>query len=228
MVNKQTGFRRELDVTALRAHDWNADLPEVKLAFESLFYWPTHRADLIAFPGPPGKTWIQSFQEIVKGPDLDMMELFRLVLGYGTLYKVGYRERGPFFETDLGRGSMIWDKEEGRVAFWMGAQFPDRPLFGFRPEDGPFLIPMPRTAQDWKIAMDYEVEVSAEEFFEARQEKFESLFEEIAPELEDFVRRLRIVRWEARELKPGGQGSGKFRQVGNTRPGRVPAVSVGT
>ncbi len=56
MVNRKTGFRMELDVEALRAHDWGADLPEFQRAFESLFYWPTHRADLIAFPGPPGRT----------------------------------------------------------------------------------------------------------------------------------------------------------------------------
>src|SRR6267378_1300671 len=90
MVNKKTGFRRELDLRALRGHDWNADLPGFQRAFESLFYWPAHRADLIAFPGPPGKTWVRAFEDVCKGPDLDIMEYLRLVLGYGTLFKVGY------------------------------------------------------------------------------------------------------------------------------------------
>jgi len=43
LVNKETGFRRELDLASLRAHDWDADLPRFQGAFESLFYWPSHR-----------------------------------------------------------------------------------------------------------------------------------------------------------------------------------------
>ncbi len=198
MVNKKTGFRKELDVVALQRIDWDALASEFQVAFEALFYWPTHRADLIAFPGLPGKTWVEGFEEATKGPDLDILKYFRLILSYGTLYKVGYRERKAFFETELGRGSLLWDKKELRVGFWVGSPFPDRPLFGFRPEDGPFALPMPRPVQEWKAAMDYEMEVGAEEFFEQREEQFEELFEAIAPELEAFVKHFRIVRWAPR------------------------------
>src|SRR2546425_703426 len=185
MVNKKT---------ALRSHDWDADLPEFQGAFESLFYWPTHQADLIAFPGPPGKTWVKAFEEVCKGPDLDIVEYLRLVLGYGTLFKVGYRERRAFFDTDLGKGSLIWDKKERRMAFWAGGPFPERPLFSIRPEDGPFFVPMPKPLEDWRTALDYETKIGAEQFFEAREEEFESIAEEIAPELQEFVNRFRVVR----------------------------------
>jgi hypothetical protein len=57
---------------------------------------------------------------------------------------------------------------------------------------------MPRPAQEWKAAMDYEMEAGAEEFFEQREEQFEKLFKEISPELEEFVRGFRVLRW-----KPG-------------------------
>lgn len=202
MINKKTGFRKELDVAALQHIDWEAMAPQFQRAFEALFYWPTHRADLTAFPGPPGKTWVQAFQEVCRGPDLDILEYFRLVLGYGTLYKVGYRERKAFFESEIGRGSLLWDKKERRVGFWTGSPFPDRPLFGFRPEDGAFSLPMPKPAQEWKAAMDYEMEAGAEEFFEQREEQFEEFFQEIAPELKEFVRRFRIVRWK-QEVRKG-------------------------
>jgi hypothetical protein len=203
MVNKKTGFRKELDVAALQSIDWDAMAPESQRAFESLFYWPAHRADLIAFPGPPGKSWVQGFEEVFKGPDIDIVECVRLVLGNGTLYKVGYRERRAFFATELGRGSLLWDKKEGRVGFWTGSPFPDRPLFGFRPEDGAFALPMPRPAQEWKAAMDFEMEAGAEEFFTQRENQFDELFEEIAPELKEFVRRFRIIRWK--QGPPGGE-----------------------
>ena len=195
MVNKKTGFRRELDLRALRGHDWNADLPGFQRAFESLFYWPAHRADLIAFPGPPGKTWVRAFEDVCKGPDLDIMEYLRLVLGYGTLFKVGYRDRKKFFDTDLGKGSLIWDKKERRLAFWVGGPFPERPLFSIRPEDGPFFVPMPKPLEEWRAALDYETKIGAEEFFEAREEEFERLAEEIAPELEEFMSRFQVIRW---------------------------------
>lgn len=194
----KTGLRKELDLAELRQIDWDAMMPEFQRAYDSLFYWPMHRADLVAFPGPPGKTWLEGMTAAFQGPDVDFVEMFRVFLGYGVLFKVGYRERHAFFETDLGKGSLLWDKKERRVAFWAGAPFPDRPLFGFRPEDGPFFLPMPKPLQEWKAAMDYEMEIGAEEFFDAREDEFEKLLEEIAPELEEFVHRFRVMRW-----KPG-------------------------
>jgi hypothetical protein len=214
MVNRKTGLRRELDITALRAHDWNADLPQVQQAFDALFYWPVHRADLLAIPGPPGTTWVQRLLEVCKGPDFDVVELVQLVLGYGTIYRVGYRQRAAFFATDLGKGCLIWDKKERRVGFWTGRPFPDRPLFGLRAEDKPFFKLMPPTAQRWSTALDYEIEVGAEEFFESRDEMFEDLLQGVAPELEELVRGLRIIRWEARRVGRRGLRIGEILRDG--------------
>jgi hypothetical protein len=214
MVNKKTGFRQELDISALRAHDSSADLPRVQQAFDALFYWPVHRANLLAIPGPPGTTWVQRLLEVCRGPDLDVVELVRLVLGYGTMYKVGYRQRAAFFATDLGKDCLIWDKKERRVGFWTGKPFPDRPLLGLRAEDKPFFKLMPTTAQRWSTALDYEIEVGAEEFFESRDEMFEDLLRGVAPELEELVRGLRIIRWEARRVGRRGLRIGEILRDG--------------
>lgn len=195
---------QELDLAALRGIDWASMEPEFKSAFESKFYWPQHRADLVAIPGPPGKTWHEGVTEVFRGPEIDVIEMFRCVLGYGTLYKVGYGDRNAFFATDLGRGSLIWDKKDRRWAFWVGGPFAAKPLFGLRVDDSPFLFRMPEPLEQWQATMNYEMEIGAEEFFEARAHEFEKDFEAIMPELQEFMQGFKIVKWKPANQQNNG------------------------
>src|SRR6266566_9939308 len=104
------GLYQELDLVALRAVNWDeVAAKEFQPWWESLFYWPSHRADLIAIPGPGGKTWFEGFQGLLQDGDFDLIAMLKLVLGNGRIYKVGYGVRRPFFETPIGRGSMVID-----------------------------------------------------------------------------------------------------------------------
>src|SRR6267143_1006176 len=58
------GFRHRLDLSALRSMNWDEIAKEWEPWWNSLFYWPSHRADLIAIPGPAGKTWFEGLQQM--------------------------------------------------------------------------------------------------------------------------------------------------------------------
>jgi hypothetical protein len=95
------GFKKRLDVAALRSVNWDEAIKEFQPWWESLFYWPSHRADLIAIPGPPGKTWLEGIEGLFQGDETDIIELFKAVLGHGTIYKIGYRDRKAFISPPL-------------------------------------------------------------------------------------------------------------------------------
>ncbi len=121
--------------------------------------------------------------------------MFKAVLGYGTIYKVGYGVRRAFFETSLGRGCIIVDPRNRRFGFYAGQPYPDRPLLGMGWQEGGFSLPLPPSLNEWKGALDARLEVAMEQYFEDAQEKLEAAMSEALPELQAFVDDFRIVRW---------------------------------
>ena len=190
------GLYQELDLVALRAVNWDeVAAKEFQPWWESLFYWPSHRADLIAIPGPEGKTWLEGVQELFRGDEMDVMELLKMALGYGTIYKVGYRDRIAFFETPLGRGCVIIDPREERFGFYAPGPFPERPLLGMRWKDGGFAFPMPPPLHEWKETLDVRLELATEQYVEDYENELEAAISEVLPEMQAFVDQFRVVRW---------------------------------
>ena len=189
------GFKKRLDLAALRSVNWDEATREFQSWWESRFYWPQHRADLIAIPGPPGKTWLEGIEELFRGNETDIVEVFKAVLGYGTIYKVGYGVRKAFFETSLGRGCMIIDPRNRRFGFYAGQPYPDRPLLGMGWQEGGFSLPLPRALNEWKEALDDRLELAVEQYFESGEEELEAAMFGVLPELQAFVDDFRIVRW---------------------------------
>jgi len=192
------GFYKRLDISALRSVNWD-QVAEKEWGpwWESLFYWPSHRADLIAIPGPPGKTWFEGFQGLLQDGDFDLIAMLKLVLGNGRIYKVGYGVRRPFFETPIGRGSMVIDSSEQRFGFYAGQPFADRPLLGLRWEEGGFALPMPTPLLSWKNALDFRLEAVVNQYFEeVAFAEMEAAFLEIEPDITAFVEGFEIVRWK--------------------------------
>jgi len=191
-------FYQELDLSALHSVNWDEmAAKEFQPWWESRFYWPSHRADLIAIPGPPGKTWVEGFQELFHGDEFDAIEMLKAALGHGTIFKIGYRERKAFFETSLGQGSIIIDPRECRFGFFFAhSPYPDRPLFGLRWDEKGFDFPMPGPLRAWKDALDYRLEVAIEEYVESAEDDLEAGLVEILPELKKFVDDFRVVRWK--------------------------------
>jgi hypothetical protein len=127
-----SGFQQRLDLNALRSMNWDEVAKEWEPWWNSLFYWPSHRADLVAIPGPLGKTWFEGVQEAFGQEETDLIGLMKLALGGGTIYKVGYRMRRDFFETTLGRNCVLIDPHEQRFGAYVGGPYPGRPLLGLR------------------------------------------------------------------------------------------------
>ena len=189
------GTVQRLDVAALRSMNWDEAARQFEPSWESMFYWPSHRSDLIAIPGPPGKTWVEGFQELLQGNEFDVIAMLKSALGHGTIYKVGYRERRAFFETPLGKGCIIIDSRERRFGFYATGPYPDRPLFGMRWEEGGLRLPLPPPVNEWQQALEVRLEDATEQYFEAANKELEAGMMEVLPELETFVKALKVIRW---------------------------------
>ena len=193
-----TGFRHRLDLSALRSTNWDEVVKEWEPWWNSLFYWPSHRADLVAIPGPPGKTWFEGLQEAFAGEEVDLIKLVRFVLGNGTIYKVGYGARNAFFETPLGRSAAIIDTREERFGAYIGGPYPGRPLMGFRwDEGGSFTESLPGPLRSWKQTMDIRIETSINDYFKKLEDQIEEVVAEVLPEVEAFFENFKVVRWKA-------------------------------
>ncbi len=194
-LKDDAGCILRLDLEALRKVDWEKEGESFQAILDSLYYWPSHRADLIAIPGPPGLTWVEGFERLFRDKELDLLAYLKAVLGYGVMYKVGYRHRKAFFETDLGRGCLIADPRERKFGFYAGI-CPERPLFGIRWDAGavPFLMPLP--LKRWKETLDNRMELAVEGYFSDHLIDMETALLESSPELIAFVENFRIVRWQ--------------------------------
>ena len=76
-VKDQNGFRQDLDLDLLRNVDWDAEVEKFRQDLEARAYWPGHRADIIAFPGPPGKSYFEALKELGESGDLDLVRYIR-------------------------------------------------------------------------------------------------------------------------------------------------------
>jgi hypothetical protein len=191
------GYSERLDLRTLRSINQEELSKEFQQRLESLFYWPKHRADIIAIPGPPGKTWVEGVEDLFRKHEIDLIEYLKLMLGYGTIYKVGYSQRKAFFETTLGRGSIIFDPRERKAGFYCPEVFPDRPLMGI-PWDTialPFLMPEPVTR--WERALNNRLQLSMERYFDNHSDDIEAAFEERLQELKEFLEGFCVVRWRS-------------------------------
>ena len=195
-----TGFRHRLDLSALRSMNWDEIAKEWEPWWNSLFYWPSHRADLIAIPGPAEKTWFEGLQHMFGQDEVDLIELVKFVFGGGTIYKVGYGTRKPFFETALGRSCVIIDTREERFGAYVGGPYPGRPLLGLRWEEGmSFSRYLPGPLPSWKETMDLRFETSMEEYLEDTQQEVEQALMEVLPGLEAFFENFQVLRWKAED-----------------------------
>jgi len=193
-----SGFRHRLDLSALRSMNWTEISKEWEPWWNSLFYWPSHRADLIAIPGPAGKTWFEGLQQTFGQEEIDLIELVKFVFGGGTIYKVGHGARRAFFETEFGQSCVIIDAREERFGSYVGGPYPGRPLLGLRFEEGmSFSRYLPGPLRSWKEIINVRVETSMEAYFEDVQHEVEQALLEVLPELEAFFENFKIVRWKA-------------------------------
>jgi len=199
-MGDSSGFRHRLDLSALRSMNWDEIAKEWEPWWNSLFYWPSHRADLIAIPGPPGKTWFEGLQQAFSQEEVDLIKLVKFVLGNGTIYKVGYGARDAFFETHLGRTSAIVDSREERFGAYLGGPYPGRPLMGFHWDEGGSFSPyLPGPLRSWKETMDVRIERSMEGYFERLESQMEKAVSEVLPEIEAFFEKFKILRWKPAE-----------------------------
>lgn len=202
-------FYQELDLDALRSMNQNGMATELQQRWESWFYWPGHRADLIAIPGPEGKTWLEGVEELFHGYEVDFVALLKATLGHGTIYKVGYRDRKAFFGTKLGAGSIVIDSHERRFGFYADGLFPDRPLLGMRWEDGGFSFPMPPPLNVWTEALNARLELATEQYFDDSAAELEAALMEVKPDIEAFMDKFRVVRWKPEERGEVAAGEGQ-------------------
>ena len=194
-----SGYLKRLDLRTLRSVDWEKESKSFQTIWDSLFYWPSHRADLIAIPGPPGKTWVEGFESLFQGDELDIFAYVKAIFGYGVIYKIGHQYRKAFFETDIGRGCLIIDPRERRFGFYAG-KYPERPLFGVRWEDGGIPLPMPRPLNEWKETLDSRLELVIEQYLDEHIEEIEAELSEVFPGFQKFVDGFRIVRWRPNQI----------------------------
>ena len=193
-----SGFRHRLDLSTLRSMNWDEIAKEWEPWWNSLFYWPSHRADLIAIPGTAGKTWFEGIQHVFGQEEIDLIELLKIALGGGTIYKVGYGARNAFFKTALGRNCVIIDAREERFGSYVGGPYPGRPLLGFRWEDGiSFPAYLPGPLRRWKETMDIRIAAAMEAYFQDLQNQMEESFLEVLPEIRAFFDKFKVVRWKA-------------------------------
>jgi hypothetical protein len=194
------GFRHRLDLSAMRSMDWDEIAKEWEPWWNSLFYWPSHRADLLAIPGPVGKTWFEGLLQTFGQEEIDLVGLVRFVFGGGTIYKVRYGAREAFFETALGRSCVIIDPRERRFGSYIGGPYPGRPLLGFRWEEGmSFSRFLPGPLRSWTETIDVRIETSMEAYFDDVENQVEQALLEVLPELEAFFENFKVVRWKQEE-----------------------------
>lgn len=195
-----TGFQQEMDLRLLRQVNWDAEAQKLKEDLEARAYWPNHRADIIAFPGPRGKSIFKALEELADGEkgNLDILRYIKVVLGGGTIYKVGPREREAFFRTKTGKGAFLYDKKEECYAVY-APFFPEKPLLRFGGRFG--TIQMHPHLQDWKASMDANIDLEWEEVTPEYREEMEVAFEEIAPQMEALGRKLEVVRWKPKRRR---------------------------
>ena len=195
-----SGFRHRLDLSALRSMNWDEIAKESEPWWDSLFYWPLHRADLIAIPGPEGKSWYEGLQEAFGQEETDLLELLKFVLGGGTIYKIGYGARKAFFESALSRNSLIIDPRGQRFGAYVGGPNLGRPLLGLRWDDKTaFFSWMPKPLRTWKETLDVRIEAAMEQYMDDAENQMEAAALEVLPEVEGFLENLKIVRWKRRD-----------------------------
>ena len=216
-LKDRTGFRQDLDLDLLRSIDWDAEAETFRQDMEARAYWPNHRADIIAIPGPRGKSYFEALTELAERGDLDIVRYLKAVLGGGTIYKIGPGERDRFFRTKTGQGSFLFDKKEGCFAVYAPI-FPEKPLLRFGGKFG--TIRMHPHLESWKGAMDANVDLEWEELTPKYRAQMEEAFQRVAPQVEAFGRKLRIIRW-----KPGRRGEINLLMVTDPIPwrGAVPS-----
>jgi len=130
--------------------------------------------------------------------EIDLIELLKIALGGGTIYKVGYGARNAFFKTALGRNCVIIDAREERFGSYVGGPYPRRPLLGFRWEDGiSFPAYLPGPLRRWKETMDIRIAAAMEAYFQDLQNQMEESFLEVLPEIRAFFEKFKVVRWKA-------------------------------
>ncbi len=186
------GFRQNLDLGILRGVDWTAEAENFREDLEMRAYWPVHRGDILAIPGPRGKSYFKALMELAEEGDLDLLRYLKIALGGGTLYKVGPNERERFFRTKTGQRAFLFDKREGCFAVF--APFvPGRPLLRFGGRFG--AIRMHPQLAAWNSGMDENVDLEWEELTPRHKAQLEVAFRRAVPQIEAFVRGLRIVRW---------------------------------
>ncbi len=200
-MKDNTGFRQDLDLQLLRQVDWEAEAQRFKEDLEARAYWPNHRADIIAIPGPRGKSIFEAIRDLTEGGEgnLDTMRYLKVVLGSGTIYKVGPKEREAFFRSKIGRGALLFDKKEECAAVY-GPFFPERPLLRFGGRFG--TIRTHPHLELWKAYMDANIDLEWEEVTPEYRVKMEEAFEKMAPQMEAFARKLKVVRWKPKKRIP--------------------------
>src|SRR2546426_2820420 len=201
------GFYQRLDLSVLRSIKWDEIAKEWEPWWNSLFYWPSHRADLIAIPGPEGKSWFEGLQEAFGQGDMNLIALMKLALGGGTMYKISYGPRKLFFETTLGRNCAIIDPREQRFGAYVGGPYLGLPLLGLRwNEKRTFSALLPGPLQGWKETMDVRIETALDQYLDEAQSEMEAAMVEVLPEIEAFFENFKIVRWRPSESNPDPGG----------------------
>ena len=188
-----------LDLQGLRTTDWESESKGFGKVLESRFYWPEHRADLFAIPGPHGTTLIEALTQQVRDNEFDLVEYFRLLFGSGVWFKVGYRDHRAFFRSKIGKRSLIMDPREECGAIFMPL-YPGKPLLRIR-EGEPF--PMPAGLQHWKDSLDYHITASWESTPSHHVAELLSELEKELQKLSPMIQRLKLVRWRPRRRKRG-------------------------
>lgn len=151
-----TGFRQDLDLDLLRKVDWEDQAARFGRDLEARAYWPTHRADIVAFPGQRGKTYFEALRDLTETRDFDLVEYLKVVLGGGTIYKVGPKEREAFFKSKVGQGAFLFDKKEGCFAAYLPI-IPGRPLLRFGGKFG--TMPLHPHLEAWTRSLDSQLDL---------------------------------------------------------------------